>query len=198
MREGKAKVPTPAEFARLLKVTALERHGLRNVAILMVSFGLGLRVGEISRLRVSDILNGDGELRDHFQITKKSAKNNRNRDIYLSSRKVCQALREYLCDRQQQEGIQFSLRAPLFLSQKGGSFTSTTLATAIKSMYRRAGLAEECKSHSGRRAFATSLISQGVDLKSVATLMGHSNVNLTATYADTNPDVLKKVAARAV
>ena len=51
------------------------------------------------------------------------------------------------------------------------------------------------RSHSGRRWFATELISKGVDLKAVSVLMGHSSVAMTAQYAEDNPQRLRRIAA---
>ena len=62
----------------------------------------------------------------------------------------------------------------------------------FKRMYRWAGL-DHASSHSGRRTFATSLIERGVDIKAVASLMGHSTVAMTARYVDDNPIRLRRV-----
>jgi integrase/recombinase XerD len=64
-------------------------------------------------------------------------------------------------------------------------------------MFKKAGLPATVSSHSGRRGFATKLITNGIDIKSVSVLMGHSNISQTAQYVETNPDLLKKVVAGA-
>jgi integrase/recombinase XerD len=61
-------------------------------------------------------------------------------------------------------------------------------------LYKAAGVSG-ARSHSGRRWFATELISKGIDIKSVSVLMGHSSVAMTARYAEDNPQRLRRIAA---
>lgn len=197
MREGKAAVLSEQELSRLFKIIKTERHAVRNLAIISMSFGLGLRIGEIATLRVSDVLSADGDIRDHFQIKKINSKTNQNREIFLTNQKVRRALEKYLQQRRDQEGLALNPSSHLFKSQKASHFTPNTMQQLVKRLFRKTGIPESASSHSGRRFFATNLISRGFDLKSVSVLMGHSNVNQTAQYADANPNVLKKVAAGA-
>jgi len=197
MREGKAAVLSEAELTRLFKIIKTDRHAVRNNAIVSMSFGLGLRIGEIATLRVSDVLDTRGELHDHFQIKKLNSKTNTNREVFLTNPRVRRAVMKYIDLRKADEGVAFNTNTFLFRSQKGNGFTPNTLQQLIKRLMRSAALPESASSHSGRRGFATTLISRGVDLKSVSVLMGHSNVNQTAAYAESNPNVLKNVAATA-
>ncbi|NVJ93214.1 MAG: site-specific integrase [Methylocystaceae bacterium] len=197
MREGKAAVLTEQQLTRLFKILKTERHAIRNLAICYMSFGLGLRVGEIATLRVHDVLDTSGELRDHFQITRANSKTNTNREVFLTNPRVRRSVSRYIEQRQSEEGVAFNTNSFLFRSQKASAFTPNTMQQMIKRLFRRAGLPESASSHSGRRGFATSLIARGIDLKSVSVLMGHATVNQTAAYAESNPHVLKNVAATA-
>lgn len=196
MREGKAKVLSSEEFARLMRVVAVEMYPLRNSAVMMLSFGLGLRVGEIASLRIIDVMADDGTIREHFQIKKRNSKTRQNREVFLSNAKVRKSLMVYLDHRRDGDGVAFNMNAPLFKSQKGLPFTGNSLQQVMKRLFRKAGLPEQVSSHSGRRGFATKLISSGVDIKSVSVLMGHSNISQTASYAETNPVMLQQVAAQ--
>ena len=198
MREGKAKVLTDQEFTRLMKIAGAEMYSERNIAILMLSFGTGLRVGEIASLNVDDVMADDGTVRDHFQIKRANSKTRTNRDVYLTNHKVCRALSSYLEFRREQDGDLFSYEAPLFKTQKGLRFTGNTMQQMLKRLFVKAGLPTSVSSHSGRRGFATRLISSGIDLKSVQVLMGHSSIGQTGQYVDTNPHVLRQVAAKAI
>jgi integrase/recombinase XerD len=191
MNEGKAKVLSDSEFKRLIRITATERHGKRNVALLMMSYGLGLRVAELSTLVIGDVMADDGCIKDHFQITKANAKNNKNREVFLSNPKVCKAINEYLTERRQNDSIAISSGSPLFRSQKGSRFTAHSLQMTMKAIYRRAGMPETVSSHSGRRTFATKLISRGTDIKTVQTLMGHASISQTAIYCEPNPETMR-------
>jgi integrase/recombinase XerD len=90
--------------------------------------------------------------------------------------------------------LQFDARGPLFVSQKGGAFTPNTIQQLLHRLHARAGIIGG-RSHSGRRWFATELISKGVDIKVVSVLMGHSSVAMTAQYAEDNPQRLRRIAA---
>lgn len=199
MIEGRAKTLSHDEFTRLVKITAVERHGLRNVAILYCSFGLGLRVAEIASLSVGDVMNSDGTVKDHFQITRATAKNNRNRDVFLTNPKVRKALKTYLDDRRQNDDVMVADGSALFRSQKGSRFTGHSLQMAMKAMFRRANLPETVSSHSGRRSFATNLLNQQhVNIRTVQQLLGHANITQTAVYCDADPTTMKNVVARVV
>ena len=63
-----AKVLTVAERKRLLAVIANDRHSERNRLAVMLSFLAGLRVGEIAALRVSDVVDGEGRVRDQLRF----------------------------------------------------------------------------------------------------------------------------------
>ena len=65
----------------------------------------------------------------------------------------------------------------------------------FKNMYKQVGLDDQVSSHSGRRTFISSLISSGIDMKTVSTLAGHSTIQTTVdTYAIPNPNKLENVS----
>ena len=83
--------------------------------------------------------------------------------------------------------------APLILSQKGGRFSPNSMQQLFSKFYRMVGL-DGASSHSGRRSFATRLLEQGVGIRNVQTLMGHSSIGTTAIYAEENPVLLGKIS----
>jgi len=190
---GKARVPTDSEFKRLLNVTRAGNHSKRNAALLAVSYRLGLRAKEIAALCITHVTDEAGRLREECTLTE--TKGSKPRTAYLTNAAVKQALRDYLDERREHEGILFNLESPLFRSQKGGNhFSPNSMQQLLARLHRRAGIIGG-RSHSGRRWFATSLIAKGVDLKSVSVLMGHSSVAMTASYAEDNPHRLRRIAA---
>jgi integrase/recombinase XerD len=114
--------------------------------------------------------------------------------MFLTNPTVRAALDGYLMERRDREGILFNPMAPLFKSQKASSFSPNTMQQLFGRLYRAAGI-EGARSHSGRRYFATELISKGVDIKAVSVLMGHSSVAMTAKYAEDNPQRLRRILA---
>lgn len=194
-REGKAKVLSQAEFKRVIAIVRDNRqHSKRNIAMLYISFGLGLRVKEISSLKINDILNENGSLKEEVSIRKDMTKGNNQRFVYLTNKKIVLAIQDYLEERKKLDGITFNLEAPLFRSQKGSFFTPNSLQQVFHRIYRNCGL-EGCSSHSGRRTFATRMIENGTDIKAVSNLMGHKSINMTARYVEDNPQRLKKIAS---
>ena len=193
-REGKAKVLTEKEFKRLLKVVTAGSHAKRNIALLYVSFGLGLRAKEMSLLQIKHVLNEkNNALFEEINLIGKMTKGEKQRHIYLTNQKVRKALLDYIEERKHEDGKLFSYHAPLFRSQKGDKFSPNALQQLFSQMYKQAGIVG-ASSHSGRRTFATRLIERGVDIKAVSRLMGHASISMTAQYVEDNPVRLKRIA----
>lgn len=191
---GKARVPTDAELKRLFGVTRAGKHAKRNAAMLAVSYRLGFRAKEIAALRIKNVLGDSGQLREECALSWPMTKGGKPRVAYLTNPFVTKALRDYLDERHEREGIIFNIEAALFRSQKGGAFSPNSMQQLLRRLHDRAGIIGG-RSHSGRRWFATELISKGVDLKSVSVLMGHSSIAMTAEYAEDNPQRLRRIAA---
>lgn len=192
---GKARVPTDTELKRLASVTRSARqHAKRNAALLAVSYRLGLRSKEIASLCIEHVADEDGQLREECILSSSMTKGGKPRVAYLANPSLKSALRNYLDERQASEDILFNLASPLFRSQKGGHFSPNSMQQLIARLHQRAGVLGG-RSHSGRRWFATELIAKGIDLKSVSVLMGHSSVEMTARYAEDNPQRLRRIAA---
>lgn len=189
---GKAKVLTEAEFNRVLNLQkANDRTGQRNTLILYLSFYLGLRVKEIAGLKIADVFNADGSIKP--EITLKVTKGGKIRQAYLTNPKLISLLQQHLKNRQEAKTV-FSMEQPLIMSERGGAFSPNSLQQLFSRIFKEAGI-EDASSHSGRRSFATTLISNGADIKSVQHLMGHSSINTTARYLQENPERLQKMMA---
>lgn len=183
--QRQAPVITESEFRRVIAVAKETRHSKRNAALMYMSFGLGLRAKEMAALRVTDVLDESGKLRNEVMLGRNHTKGGKQRLIYLSNRDARKSLTDYVYERKQDL---YTLRpeAALFQSAKGGAFTPNTMQMLFKRIYRAAGL-PDASSHTGRRTFATSLIESGADLKAVSKLMGHGSVAMTARYVEDNP-----------
>lgn len=194
---GKARVPTEGELKRLFSIVKVGNHARRNAAMLSVSYRLGFRAKEIASLRIRDVLDDQGRLREECGLTGAMTKGGKPRVAYLTNPVVRQSIKEYLDERRIQEGILFNFGSPLFKSQKGNNFSPNTLQQLLRRLHDRAGIVGG-RSHSGRRWFATELISRGTDIKAVSVLMGHSSVSMTARYAEDNPQRLRRIVATLV
>ena len=192
MRDGQAPVLSREQFKKLVK-----GQNKRNTALLYMSFGCGLRVSEIAALNIKDVQEKYGKLKNQLTIAKRNTKTNQSRTIYLDNGKLLSALWIYLNAREKKEGELYSLSAPLFKSRNGYRFSPNSLQQVFKRIYENAGH-QDCKSHTGRRSFATWLISDGFDIVNVQELMGHSSIAMTAKYVQANPDKLRKIAAQVI
>ncbi len=141
-----AKVLTEAERKRLLAIIANDRHSERNRLAVMLSFLAGLRVGEIAALKVRDIVDGEGRVRDQLRLNPAYTKGGVSRTVFMNKR-LQREIRRYLDSLP-------ALPAPesaLLPSQKGGTFSANSLCQLFAELYRRAGI-EGVPSHSGHRS----------------------------------------------
>lgn len=81
-----ARVLTDQEFRRLLAVIAQSRHGARNRLALMLSYQAGLRVGEIAALKLADVIDKDGEVRDQIRLSAAVTKGGHARVVFVNDR----------------------------------------------------------------------------------------------------------------
>jgi len=197
-RQGKAKVLDKKAFEWTLAVVQKTVNAKRNIALLYCSFGLGLRAKELASLRLSDVLDYDGQLLYEVNLMRHMTKGNKQRTIYLNNKKLRKALEDYIAERNaEMKGFKLDRDIPLFKSQKGGAFSPNAMQQVFAKFYRDSGILG-ASSHSGRRTFATNLDDNGASLKAVQKLMGHSSIKMTAEYIEDNPNKLKKIAEGAL
>ena len=184
--QGKASVLNAEQHSRFLQYLATTRQAAQNIAIYLLGYRAGLRVGSIAGLRLNDILDSSGNLKEVVELRRDIVKGRRNYAAYLSHPELREALLSYLAERPATEVDN------LFVSQKNTGFSANALTHKMLKLYREAGF-DNASSHSGRRSFATNCIRSGVDIVSLKTLMNHSSIQQTSEYVATNEDMLKKV-----
>lgn len=188
-KDGPAPAVPKEALERVLDAQS-GRLALRNWAVLIASHYLGLRAVELSRLTLGDVWDPQmQELRRHIRLKSAYTKGKKFRSVPLVSEEARKILKDYVCSR-----LPCDLGEPLFLSQKGGAFSPNTLQRMVRNLYRSAGV--EGSSHSGRRSFATRLITAGVDIYRVMVLMGHANIQTTQRYFDTHDELLEEAVRR--
>ena len=189
--KGRARVLTTPEFKRVIKMQSNTKFGLRNSVLMHLSFYLGLRAKEMCSLKVGSITDSHGALKTEVLLKRNMTKGNKQRRFYLTNDKLTKILMQYL-EQRKADGTDHP-DAPLVLSQKGGRFSPNSMQQLFSKFYRMVGL-DGASSHSGRRSFATRLLEQGVGIRNVQTLMGHSSIGTTAIYAEENPVLLGKIS----
>jgi integrase/recombinase XerD len=189
---SQAKTLTQQELRRVTDYVATRKHAARNRAMLLVTHLSGMRVGEVAALRISDVLDMDGDIRNEIRLDAEQTKGQYARVVFVSD-KLRKELKTYL-----------SLYTPvnsdqkLFYTQKRmkDGFSANTLAQHFHHLYRAVGI-EGASSHSGRRSFITNLASKGVGVRVLMSLAGHRNISTTQAYIDVN-DNQKRAAVELV
>ena len=157
----------------------------RNTCIIILSHFLGLRAKELAALKVSDVCDDKTTVKKVLKLRAAYTKGNKHRDVPLTNKKVIQAIESLL------SGIEYNKDAPLFRSQKD-KFSANTMVQLIKNIYKSAGF-ENCSSHSGRRSMITKLANKGVDVNSIRIIAGHSSINTTQRYIESDPEMLANI-----
>jgi integrase/recombinase XerD len=182
---SQAKVLKEQELKRVLAVVATMKHSQRNKLLVLLSFQAGMRAGEISNLKIGHVLNKDGSVCDRIHLINGQTKGDKQRTVILS-----QSLqKEILKFVSNLTGFRRNSDQPLIGSQKGGSFSPTTMVMLFRRIYDLAGL-RDARSHSGRRSFITKLANKGVSVRVVQSLAGHSSMQTTQRYIDVNESML--------
>ncbi|MEE2950206.1 MAG: site-specific integrase [Pseudomonadota bacterium] len=185
-----ARVPTDAEFKRLMAVVAQGRHSARNRMAFMLSYHAGLRVGEIAGLTLTDVVDRDGEVREQLRLSAEITKGGHARVVFVSAR-LRREIMAFLADH----GKNADQKRPLLVTQKGSAFSANTLCQLMGRLYAEAGL-DGASSHSGRRWFITRLAHSGVSAKVIMTLAGHKNLGTTQRYIDVNDEMMRSAVER--
>ena len=170
-------------------------EGLRDRAILEVLFSTGARVSELTSLNITQF-NKENLIKGKFddQELSISGKGGSTRTVYFSNRTL-KCLADYLKTRK-------DMFTPLFINYKkdDGDKEHRLSQRSVERMVRKyttmAGLPVEATPHTLRHSFATDLLQQGADMRSVQELLGHKNIVTTQIYTHlTNPhlrDIHKK------
>lgn len=168
-----------AQIKRALRYCQSRKYVTRDSTILLFSIYTGLRAKELAALRVSDVYDADGAVRQQFTLAAEQTKGARTRTVFVNK-----ALRTQLVLYAQWRRCS-NAAEPLFRSQKGGHFSANTMCQLFLNIYKACGLSD-ASSHSGRRTFITRLANKGVGVRVLAALAGHSSISTTQRYIDVN------------
>jgi integrase/recombinase XerD len=183
-----AKTLNTVEVRRVLDYVATRRYAERNRAILMTGHLSGMRVGELAALKVGDVLDSDGKVRDEIRLGAEQTKGKEGRTVTVSE-KLRKELAAYV------KTIDVTRTDAAFFwtaKQRTRGFTANTLAQHLMYVYRNAGI-QGASSHSARRTFITNLATKGVGVRVLMALAGHKNISTTQAYIDVN-DAMKRKA----
>jgi integrase/recombinase XerD len=178
-----AKTLSESEIKVVLAVIAQGRNAGRNRTMLLMSHWAGMRVGEIAALRVGDVLDTNGDIKNEIRLRAEQTKGSQGRTVMMGD-KLQKELRTYVTSLKSNDQ-----QRPLFHSQKKHEgFSANTLCQQFGMFYRKAGI-DGASSHSGRRTFITKLANKGVGVRVLMALAGHRNIGTTQRYIDLNDEM---------
>lgn len=179
------KFLTTLETDRLIETAAGSEHfGARNRALLELLYSCGMRRSELTGLKISDVDFYNG-------VVKVLGKGNKERYIPVTQTAL-QALRDYLATRKNPRPAD-----ALFLNKNGTALTGDGLAYLVKTLSVKSNIARKVTPHSLRHSFATHLLNNGCDLRSLQEMLGHKSLLATQVYTHVSLDKLKTVYEQA-
>lgn len=158
-------------------------EGTRNLAIIETIYGCGLRVSELTSLKISDL---------HFDIgfIRVTGKGSKQRWIPIGDRAIKQVniylqnIRPHLIIKKGNEDI-------LFLNNRGGKLSRVMIFYLIKNFAEKAGIHKNISPHTLRHSFATHLVENGANLRAVQEMLGHASITTTEIYTHLDTQYLK-------
>lgn len=155
--------------------------GCRDSAIIEVMYSCGLRVSELTSLRIDDLFFGEGFIRvvgkgDKQRIVPVSAAARDKIQLYLEFRRPKR-----------------SSESTLFLNNRGTPLTRVMVFTIIRQAAALAGIDKQISPHTLRHSFATHLLEGGANIRQVQELLGHENIETTEIYTHLNRRHLAQV-----
>ncbi len=163
------------EIDRLIAAIDLSKpEGERNKAIIETLYGCGLRVSELVELKLSDLFFDEGFIR----ITGKGDKQ-RFVPINDYTKKIIENFIKY---SRKPEEAKPGHEDYLFLNRRGRKLTRNMIFIIIKKLLKQSGIQKNISPHSLRHSFATHLLENGADLRSIQLMLGHESITTTEIY----------------
>lgn len=180
---------TPEELKRLFAQPNIDTlNGLRDRAILELLFSSGLRVSELIGLD-----------RDHINLNRREfsvrGKGQKDRPIFISA-EAADWVQRYLDKRQDNLKalfIRYSGKSPVDMHGNYKRLTARSVQRLVARYALLAGITKQVSPHTLRHSFATDLLMNGADLRSVQAMLGHSNISTTQIYTHVTDPHLKAV-----
>ena len=184
IRKELPKVFTEKEIENLLELPDLKtKFGIRNRAILELIYSCGLRISEVSNLKIKDFSND-------FKTLSVIGKGKKKR-ILPVGRIARKYLKKYLKYRSN-FGIKQS-KEVFFLSKSGKKLTSDEIREILEKYIILIAQTKGYSPHTIRHSFATHLLANGADLRAVQEMLGHSNLSTTQIYTHLSLSEIKSI-----
>jgi len=172
------------EINQLIAAIDLSKpDGTRNKAILEMLYSCGLRVSELTELKLSNLYLD-------IEFIKVTGKGNKERLVPISHTAI-KALQLWLEHSRVHAKINKGEEDMVFLGRRGTRLTRVFIFMLIKQLAFSIGLKKKISPHTFRHSFATHLIERGADLRAVQEMLGHESITTTEIYTHLDRDYLK-------
>ena len=162
-----------------------KKEGERNLAMLEVLYGCGLRVSELINLKISEIYWKEGFIRI-------IGKGNKERLVPLG-KIASKHLKIYIQEvRVHQKNIKEEFIDHVFINKNGTKLSRVMIFKIIKSLKQKSGINKNISPHTLRHSFATHLVEGGADLRAVQEMLGHQSITTTEIYTHLDRNFLKQ------
>ncbi len=182
---NKIKLPHPKRNKPIPDILTIEEvkglinstNNVKHRLIMKILYGCGLRVSELINLKKEDLNFDEGLIKIRL------SKGRKDRFVKMPD-SVKEELKHY-----------FSLLNSdiLFESARGGKLATKTIQLIIKQAARKSGIKKNVHPHTLRHSFATHLLEQGIDLRIIQKLLGHSDIKTTQVYLSVSQQSIKNI-----
>jgi site-specific recombinase XerD len=170
------------QIEKLFEFNLKKFSDFRDRALLELFYSSGARVSEIASANIENLDMDGHSLKVH-------GKGSEDRMVFLTDNSV-KWMRLYFTERKKKFG---EAEGPLFVNSTCSRITSRGILFIVKKRYRESGLPGTISPHTLRHSFATELLNQGADIRSIQEMLGHKNVSTTQIYTHTTKERLRKI-----
>lgn len=149
-------------------------EGERNMALLETLYSCGLRVSELTSLKISDLHLND----DYIRVIGKGSKQR----LVPLGKSAKKHIRIYLEKIRPLVPVKKGFEDILFLNRRGSGLSRVYVFLLIKELAEKAGIKKDISPHTFRHSFATHLIDGGADLRAIQEMLGHESITTTEIY----------------
>ena len=158
-------------------------EGRRNKAMLETLYGCGLRVSELTGLKISNLYFNDG----FIKVTGKGSKER----LVPVGRISRDEIKHYMSEIRPFVPVKRGMDDILFLNRRGAALSRVMIFTIVKKLATLAGIKKNISPHTFRHSFATHLVEGGADLRAVQEMLGHESITTTEIYTHLDKEYLR-------
>ncbi|MFZ4101189.1 MAG: site-specific tyrosine recombinase XerD [Sphingobacterium thalpophilum] len=172
------------EINKLIEAIDLSKaEGMRNKAMLELLYGCGLRVSELTNLKISNLFLD-------IDFIKILGKGDKERLVPIGSEAI-KFLRIFIEEIRVHIAVKPGKEDFVFLNMRGSPISRVMVFLIIKDLAKKAGINKSISPHTFRHSFATHLIEGGADLRAVQEMLGHESITTTEIYTHLDRDYLR-------